>query len=117
MRRSQLFATCCVAVTHLASFGPMLHSDGNRAYFWTPIYVEAASSTLVRATSCADANAGHHAAGRGADRRERMASPHLTTRKRGRSGHSEGLSARSGDCGKAHRRTRPQDDRGNQGEI
>jgi hypothetical protein len=44
---SQLFATCCVVVTHLGSFGPMLHSDGNRACFWTPIYVEAASSTLV----------------------------------------------------------------------
>src|ERR1700758_2853799 len=88
---SQLFATCCVHVTHLASFGPMLHSDGNRAYFWTPIYVEAASSTLVRKAACAGANVGDHAAGRSADRRQRLASPHLTTRKRGRSSHSAGL--------------------------
>src|ERR1700758_4767639 len=70
---SQLFATCCVDVTHLASFGPMLHSDGNRAYFWTPIYVEAARSTLVRAASHAPVDARGHASLRGANHLECLA--------------------------------------------
>ncbi len=45
----------------------MLHCDGNRAYCWTPIYVEAASSTLVRAASHAIADAGDHASRRSVD--------------------------------------------------
>ena len=60
----------------------MLHSDGNRAYFWTPIYVEAASSTLVRAASHVAVDAGGHAARRSADHLECLASPRPSTRKR-----------------------------------